>query len=277
MHSIVSRNIRYLLPLVALLCASAQAGSLDVPHTFTGGTPALAGQVNANFNSVETAVNDNHARISALETDVGALGNGMNTNTTNITQLQNQIADLQAIVNSQETRIAQLEASLPSAATLEFIESLAEVMAVQSNNVVFSGVNVHVRNGQGSTTTVNGLGNLIVGYDETRATGNDKSGSHNIVLGRRNNYTQYGGLVAGSMNEISAPFATVTGGSSNIASGGGSSVSGGSNNTAEGDSSSVSGGFGNTASGANSSVSGGSGRSAPDEDNWRGGSFFADN
>jgi TolA-binding protein len=249
MHSIISRNIRYLLPFMALLCASAQAGSLDVPHTFTGGTPAVAGQVNANFSSVETAVNDNHARIVELEAQVA--------------QLQSQVA--------------QLQASMPSAQTLEFIDNLAEVMALQGNNVVFNGVNVHVRNGQGSTTTVNGLGNLIVGYDETRATGNDKSGSHNIVLGRRNNYTQYGGLVAGSMNEISAPFATVTGGSSNIASGGGSSISGGSNNTAEGDSSSVSGGFGNTASGANSSVSGGSGRSAPDEDNWRGGSFFADN
>jgi hypothetical protein len=253
MHSIVSRNIRYLLPFVALLCASAQAGSLDVPHTFTGGTPAVAGQVNANFSSVETAVNDNHARIAELES---------------------LVAGLQATISSQENRIAELEANLPSAAALEFLNNLQAVMSVQSDNVVFSGVNVHVRNGQGSTITVNGLGNLIVGYDEPRASGNDKSGSHNIVIGRRNNYTQYGGLVAGSMNEISAPFATVTGGSSNIASGSGSSISGGSNNTAEGDSSSVSGGFSNTASGANSSVSGGSSRSAPFDDNWAAGSLL---
>lgn len=48
-------------PLLAL------ASNLSVPNTFVNGSPADADEVNANFTAVETAVNDNDARIAALE------------------------------------------------------------------------------------------------------------------------------------------------------------------------------------------------------------------
>ncbi len=42
-------------------------------------------------------------------------------------------------------------------------------------------MNLHVRNGSGSTSgTINALGDPIVGYDEARSSGSDKSGSHNL-------------------------------------------------------------------------------------------------
>jgi hypothetical protein len=106
----------------------------------------------------------------------------------------------------------------------------------------------------------NGLGNLIVGYNESRVVfggTDDRTGSHNVVVGEFNNFSSFGGLVVGGFNEISGQFASVSGGTANTASGFGSSVSGGSANTASGDFSSVSGGAGNTASGFFSSVSGG--------------------
>lgn len=40
------------------------AGSLTIPNTFTSGTTARASEVNANFSAIETAVDDNDARIT---------------------------------------------------------------------------------------------------------------------------------------------------------------------------------------------------------------------
>lgn len=62
----------YFLALGVLLIRSASAGDLTVPNTFTAGTPAVASEVNANFDAVETEVDDNDARISDLE--AGATG-----------------------------------------------------------------------------------------------------------------------------------------------------------------------------------------------------------
>ena len=126
-----------------------------------------------------------------------------------------------------------------------------------------SGLNVQIVNGSGTTDgPVDGLGNLIVGYNELRGVGDDRTGSHNLIVGARQNVLSYGGLVAGGRNEVSGIFSSVSGGESNTASGAYSSVSGGQGNTASGLSSSVSGGQSNTARGINSSVSGGASNTA---------------
>jgi hypothetical protein len=143
-----------------------------------------------------------------------------------------------------------------------------------ANEVIITGANLRIVNGLGSTDTTNGLGNLIVGYNELRQENPDcpsvfltctdtRTGSHNVVVGKEHNFSSFGGLVIGDFNEISGEFASVSGGQFNTASGIiGSSVSGGQFNTASGIASSVSGGGGNTASGAISSVSGGGGNTA---------------
>jgi hypothetical protein len=205
-------------------------------------------------------------------------------------------AEVDALLAAYDARITALEELLASV-TLEN----------GGDDFVFTGVNVHVRSGSGSTSgTINGLGNLIVGYDEPRSSGSDKSGSHNLVIGRYHNYTSYGGLVAGYQNTVSNIYASVSGGhyntaggayasvsggwlntasntyssvsggSHNTASGNGSSVSGGGYNTASGQSSSVSGGDSNTASGNYSSVSGGDTRSVSGYYDWRAGGLFED-
>jgi hypothetical protein len=129
-----------------------------------------------------------------------------------------------------------------------------------------TGANLNIVNGSGSTDgTTNGLGNLIVGYNEQRNNPlypDDRSGSHNIVVGQYQNFSSYGGLVGGYFNAISSPYASVSGGEQNIASGFSSSVSGGSGNTVTGVDSSVSGGQCNIASGDFSSVSGGASNTA---------------
>jgi hypothetical protein len=133
-----------------------------------------------------------------------------------------------------------------------------------ANEVVITGANLRIVNGLGSTETVNGLGNLIVGYNELIGFGEDnRTGSHNVVVGEQNNFSRFGGLVVGRLNEISGDFSSVSGGAGNTASGFFSSVSGGLNNKASGNIASVSGGFANTASGDFGAwASGGAGNTA---------------
>ncbi|MEO1055321.1 MAG: hypothetical protein AAFY28_00250 [Actinomycetota bacterium] len=135
--------------------------------------------------------------------------------------------------------------------------------------VTFDGVNVRIVDGSGDTecsTTgfepCNGRGNLIVGYNEDTADPETRSGSHNLVNGADNEYTNHSGVVFGNFNEVSAVYATVIGGYQNTASGSYSSVTGGFLNDAQGIRSHISGGNSNLASGLSSSVSGGSVNSA---------------
>jgi hypothetical protein len=142
---------------------------------------------------------------------------------------------------------------------------------------IFRNLNVHVQSGSGSTNgAINGRGNLIVGYDEERNIGSDKSGSHNLVVGINHNYTSFGGLVAGYESTISGQYSAVSGGQGNSALGDFSSVSGGGWNYALGNISSVSGGYDNTAVSLTSSVSGGTSRTAPGSGDWAAGSLWED-
>lgn len=286
------------LPLL-LFGPAAYAGSLTIPHTFTAGTPAVASQVNANFSATRLAVNDNDARITALESQVAAL--------------QSQLAGLQ-------TQLAAINAS--TVMSLEPYLSLINVPDPNDAQVVYptirlSAVNLQIRAaGTGNPT---GLGNLIIGnnelfsgtldshfrcsngeYDDgpncvfnggTWAT-NHRSGSNNLIVGGRHRYSANYGVVFGDANTSSSNYAVVTGGSSNIArgeysaisggyagvaSGSRSSVSGGNQSTASGRWSSVSGGHRGLASGESSSVSGGAVRTASGQYNWRAGSLQENN
>ena len=199
------------------------------------------------------------------------------------------------------------------------LEQLLKHVSREGNEIFITGANLHIVNGLGNTVTLNGLGNLIVGYNELRSSFPDcqsaptgpfctdsRTGSHNVAVGHRQNFSSIGGLVVGDLNEISGDFASVSGGQGNTASGTAASISGGQENTASGAVASISGGFQNTASGAvasvsggqlniasgfassvsggifntasstRASVSGGRDRTAPGEDDWVAGSLLED-
>jgi hypothetical protein len=155
------------------------------------------------------------------------------------------------------------------------LEQLLKPFSREKNEIFITGANLHLVNGLGRTDCgsedepiadcPNGLGNLIVGYNASRGPEDNRTGSHNVVVGQGHNFSRFGGLVVGAFNEISGDFAVVSGGATNTASGVNSSVSGESFNTASGDLSSVSGGNSNTASNFSSTVSGGGGNTAGGE------------
>jgi hypothetical protein len=140
------------------------------------------------------------------------------------------------------------------------LEYLLESFTRDGDTVVVSGANLQVVNGTGTTDgEPNAVGNIIIGYQERRVGGNDRSGSHMLVVGSRHNYSRFGGIVVGKQNATTGEY---------------SSVGGGWYNTASGDLATVGGGNHCVASGLDSSVSGGQQRTASDDYHWAAGSLL---
>lgn len=98
---------------------------------------------------------------------------------------------------------------------LDGLETLTASMSVATihgqSAVVFEGVNLHVRNGlgqsacdEGGAPACNGVGNLVLGYDELRGSGDQKAGSHNVVVGPRNNRSGYASVVVGTSQTVAS-------------------------------------------------------------------------
>ncbi len=141
------------------------------------------------------------------------------------------IASLQSTVASQQTTINALMAKL-------------QYVTASGRDLILTG-NLHVVSGSGKTNAQpNGLGNVIIGYNESRGSnGTDtRTGSHNLILGSQNNYASYGGIIAGYNNAGSSEYASVVGGRNNTAPGVCSCVSGGADNTASASYATVGGG-----------------------------------
>jgi hypothetical protein len=158
--------------------------------------------------------------------------------------------DLIAMIESLQAQVAVLTAYIR-------VED-QPINGLAGPHVIVEGANLIVQNGSGKTYLANGLGNLVMGYNEAEdADIGKRDGSHNVIVGSEHEYTSYGGLVVGWQNKILGNFATVSGGTNNTASGDRSSVSGGTHNTASGNGSSISGGLFNEAIVKFGSISGG--------------------
>jgi len=211
--------------------------------------------------------------------------------------LQSEVAALHeandALLDEVENAIAAL-ADDPIFALSPYISiEEGELYHLRGPHVLFTGVNVHIRNGQeftwhpGPDREGAGLGNLIVGYNEPPSLPlNDpgaapveiplefqpeRDGWHNLIVGMQHEFTAVGGLVAGQHNMIAGNHTSVTGGTNNVAYRHRASVSGGDGNRAYAQGSTVTGGADNVVGvvdpndpndftyGINASISGGRG------------------
>ena len=99
--------------------------------------------------------------------------------------------------------------------------------------VQFASVNVQIISGSGSTDgTVNGTGNLVVGYEEN-ANNFSRTGSNNLIVGADNGWTSSGGIIGGDGN-FSSGAGAVLFGMFNTATGSDSFIGGGCGNLAGG-------------------------------------------
>ena len=190
------------------------------------------------------------ARLDALEGKVATLQSDNAALRSDVAALKSDNADLKGRVTSLASETGRLK-------------DLLAGVSRDGDTLRFSHMNVQIVNGDGQTSSTNGLGNLIVGYD-ANGSNYDRDGSHNVVVGDNHGYSSFGGLVAGYSNRISGPYASVSAGYDNTASAFASSVTGGTSNTASGEHSTVHGGARNTASAPLSSVLGGHDNAASD-------------
>jgi len=171
---------------------------------------------NVNLDNLETSVTNNTANIA-----------------TNTYDLNDSNGRLQYFVNLLNARIDPIETKTADMSIVHLTYNGTSYKTVR-----FSHVNVQIVNGTGATDRAEnglllgeGLGNLIIGYNEqapdTNVYPSLRTGFHNLIIGKINNYTSYGGAVFGKFNRITKKYATVTGGYDNEATKPYSSISGG--------------------------------------------------
>ena len=90
--------------------------------------------------------------------------------------------------------VCAVDQSAALEARVAALEALLVHLTRSGNDLTISGANLHIVNGLDNTETSNGLGNLIIGYNEERTDGpNVRSGSHTLVVGKENNFSGYRG------------------------------------------------------------------------------------
>lgn len=160
---------------------------------------ALKG-VAGRINTLERTTNNFTGRFGTLETTIDNF-------TSRMDQLTTQVEDGSDTLSGA---VSRLDAT--SQEVSDLVGRLACIDASSSaTDVVFSGCNVHVRNGAGQTTTTNGFGNIIVGYNE-RIGSHDRTGSHMVVVGPLNSWKGHAGIVVGSGHRQESGFASIIGG-----------------------------------------------------------------
>ncbi|MCP4129742.1 MAG: hypothetical protein GY754_01880 [bacterium] len=194
---------------------------------------------------------DMYEKISALDTKFTTMENTISEQLNTIDEQAKTIAQLQDALSGQSESLTSLEGTVLSHTValnsqgdsvsglqddIDTISATFQGVTRNGNNLVFSGMNVNIVNGTNSTLSVNGLGNLVIGYNEVRPGGHDvcewmtyngekkyvctfrdntRTGSHNIVLGTENNYSGSSGIVTGMLNSISGNYGYIIGGCSN--------------------------------------------------------------
>jgi len=172
---------------------SAYAAPLTIPNTFTANSPAVAADVNTNFTAAKAAVDDNDARITALETQIAALqvvtdtNNGVLTlqkaagnwamvsNTfgylvpgAGVVEFNRDVKYGTVIVNADGTFTVTFNGGSEVIAALNAAPGLTGTFTNRTSGAVgstFNGVFTNTGNNLTATVTVPGLGNInMVGF-----------------------------------------------------------------------------------------------------------------
>jgi hypothetical protein len=119
-------------------------------------------------------------------------------------------------IRELEARIEELEATLEQLSS-GGIGRLNDYLTFHDEHACvtarLTGINLQIVNGEGNTQSVNCKGNLILGYNEPNSDGPvERSGSHNLIIGIKHNYSSYCGIVSGESNNVSGDYAAILNG-----------------------------------------------------------------
>lgn len=238
---------------------NAPSGTIDTYKIYRasgGGSAVLIATVDGSV----TTYTDNTVSIGVSYTyhvtATSDSGTGPNSDTvTKTSESYDVAANLRSLIAALQKSLTALQADvgdvLPDCIQADNDDGI--------DDVYFVGCNVHIQNGKDDTETTNGVGNLIIGYNEepTYPQDGERDGSHNLVIGDQNRYTAAAGLVVGYRSEIRGDYAAAIGGERIGAYGAGAVAIGGNLNQAEADRSTAIAGYGNEAKGEDSAAIGG--------------------
>ncbi len=241
--------------------------------------PASDSQDSGDGGSAET-LTELQDQVAALQDQVAALQEQVDTLQSQVSELEGP-GDTSTWDDTAGTAEDYLTSEDLDAALTEYVraDGIPQLMGLESylevstdtDEVHLVGANIFIQSGSGATngdpsdptrnasgSTVNGLGNLFIGYNERSGSSPEEQlGSHNLIIGPYHSFTSYGGIIAGYGSSATEQYASVVGGLNNAASAPFASVSGGFGNVADGDYAAVQGGRSNTASGYAAAVGGG--------------------
>jgi len=249
--------------LASVAWAAVPAGGL---HIFEAGQVIQASQVNENFSTLDNKIQANcdaikvmagidSERVQKILELIDAIGPSDVTNILDrLSDHETRLAALETSSTSTVTSMTVVESTVASHGTrLDSLEHKTQFQSVLGNITFFSGTNLQVNNGMGSTDTTNGLGNLILGYNEETdfaamfAKPADRTGSHNLVVGRDNQYSSFSGICQGFLNRLDGSNSVVLGCENSVC-GTFGSVVGGTNNRVTHRFSAIGGGGGQSSS-----------------------------
>ncbi|MCP4130092.1 MAG: hypothetical protein GY754_03645, partial [bacterium] len=146
---------------------------------FSGCEAGLSQSSGSSDDSSEFSFSDMYSKFAAMQEEINTLKHTVATQEVIISTLQGDTSGLTAMQ-----------------ASIDALNTTFQGVSRSGDDIIFSGVNMFINSGSGSTGgTVNGLGNLVMGYNELRGSGDDRSGSHNIIVGGNNNFSSYSGLI----------------------------------------------------------------------------------
>jgi hypothetical protein len=209
--------------------------------------------------SLSTEVGRGAALIGGVSNSVGFGPRGASSNVAIVGGSNNEGSEINVLVLGGAGQSGNSENSVTQPATqnIDDLEALFAGVTRNGDDLVFSGLNLQLVNGSGETITSNGLGNLVLGYNETIPSGITRSGSHNVVVGPEHGYSGNAGIVQGKSNVIGLDFSAVLSSEFSQATKSLSVIVGASNSSASGRNSSVFGGHGNVANKDETTIVGG--------------------
>lgn len=129
--------------------SASMADNLTIPNEFVSGTPAVAADVNANFDAVESSVDDNDARITTNATaitglqndklDAGGLGTALDTTTTTA---GNSIDNNKGLIDSNTAGIANNATSISTKADATDVTTNSANIATNTSDITTNAANI---------------------------------------------------------------------------------------------------------------------------------------
>ena len=116
-----------MLSYFSLLPVPAVADTVDIPNEFSAGTPAIAAEVNANFDAIEVAVNDNDARLTTNDARLTTVESAVSAQGPRLDSVESTVSVHEMQLGALEARLHATAAVPGSAFRAEFRDNELDI------------------------------------------------------------------------------------------------------------------------------------------------------